>query len=243
MHSTAQKALAEFVGTFALIFIGVGAIASAGIAGKGAGLITIALAHGLTIAVMVSAMGHVSGGHFNPAVTAAALATRKIVPAEAVLYWVSQLAGATAGAALVAAALPGGTEAVAGGTPLLNLDQISVGQGVLIEIVLTFFLVWVIFGTAMDPRGAFKQVAGLAIGLTVALDIMMGGPLTGAAMNPARTFGPALVSGTWDNHWVYWVGPVIGGLLAGLVYELVIMRERGAPGPGGAAAAAEAAAE
>lgn len=243
MHSTAQKALAEFVGTFALIFIGVGAIASAGIAGEGAGLVTIALAHGLAIAVMISTLGHVSGGHFNPAVTAAALATRKIVPAEAVVYWVVQLAGATAAAALAAVVLPGGVDAVAGGTPLLNLHQISVGQGVLIEIVLTFFLVWVIFGTAMDPRGAFKQVAGLAIGLTISMDIMMGGPLTGAAMNPARTFGPALVSGTWDNHWVYWAGPIIGGLLAGLVYELVIMRDRGAPGPGGAAAAASAAAD
>ncbi|HWH32748.1 MAG TPA: MIP family channel protein [Egibacteraceae bacterium] len=240
MYSTAQKALAEFVGTFALIFVGVGAIFVTTLDGSGANLTTVALGHGLAIAVMVSALAHVSGAHFNPAVTAAALATRKISVREGAVYLAAQLAGGTAAAAIAMAALPGGGDAVAGGTPVLNLDQISVGQGVLIEIVLTFFLVWVIFGTAMDPRGAFRQIAGMAIGFTVLLDITMGGPLTGAAMNPARAFGPALVSGTWDHHWVYWVAPVIGGLLAGLLYDLVILRGREEAGPGGAAAAADA---
>ena len=244
MYSTAQKALAEFVGTFTLIFIGAGAIVSANLAGpdSGAGLVSIAIAHGLAIAVMISTLGHVSGGHFNPAVTVAALATRKIDVPQALLYLASQLTGAVAGAAVLVAAVPAELrDPVNLGTPMLNLDAISVGQGVLIEIVLTFFLVWVIFGTAMDPRGAFRQVAGLAIGFTVLLDIMMGGPLTGAAMNPARTFGPALLSGTWDSHWVYWVGPILGGLLAGLLYDVVILRGRDEPGPGGAAAAADAA--
>lgn len=244
MYSTAQKALAEFVGTFALIFVGAGAIVSANLAGpdSGAGLVSIAVAHGLVIAVMVSALGHVSGAHFNPAVTVAALATRKIDVAEAARYLLSQLAGATAGAATLVAAVPADLrDPVRLGTPMLNLDAISVGQGVLIEIVLTFFLVWVIFGTAMDPRGAFRQIAGLAIGFTVLLDIMVGGPLTGAAMNPARVFGPALLSGTWDTHWVFWVGPLLGGLLAGFLYDLFILRDRDQAGPGGAAAAADAA--
>jgi len=234
MYATTQKALAEFVGTFALIFIGVGAIS---VTGDGGGnLTTVALGHGLAIAVMVSAVAHVSGAHFNPAVTVAAWATRKIQSAQAGVYLIAQLAGATAAAALLAAALPGGSDAVAGGTPALAAN-VTVGQGLLIEIVLTFFLVWVIFGTAIDPAGAFRSIAGMAIGFTVMLDITMGGPLTGAAMNPARAFGPALISGSWANHWVYWVAPILGGLLAGLLYDMVILRGRSEPGPGGAAAA------
>jgi aquaporin Z len=103
-------------------------------------------------------------------------------------------------------------------------DQISVGGGVLTEAILTFFLVWVVFATAADPRGTFKSVAGLAIGLTITMDILGGGPLTGAAMNPARAFGPELVQGEWSDFWVYWVGPLAGGGVAALAYELLYLR-------------------
>lgn len=105
-------------------------------------------------------------------------------------------------------------------------DGISVGRAILIEGVLTFFLVWVVFGTAIDDKGAFGKIAGLGIGFVIAMDIMAGGPFTGASMNPARTFGPALAGGFWTDHWVYWVGPVAGGALAGLIYEYVILKPR-----------------
>ncbi|MGH8991107.1 MAG: MIP family channel protein [Acidimicrobiia bacterium] len=222
--------MAEFVGTFALIFIGVGSIVAAGAAGGGeggAGLVTIAIAHGLAIAVMVSAVGHISGGHLNPAVTIAAAAARKIHPMEAVVYMGAQMAGAIAGAAVLRGAIPESLWRSAKlGTPGLG-DGISAGQGVIIEAVLTFLLVWVIFATAVDPRGAFGKIAGLAIGFVVLMDIMAGGPFTGGAMNPARFVGPALVGGYWSNAWVYFVGPIAGGLAAaGLYGALYLPRQK-----------------
>ena len=223
-----RKLTAEFVGALALIFIGAGSIVAAQAAGGGSGgsgLVTIALAHGLVIAVMVSAVGHVSGGHFNPAVTIGAWVTQKISTVDAAGYLVAQLAGGAAGAGLLRLSIG---EDLWGpvnlGTPAVA--SVSDGQAVLIEAILTFFLVWVIFATAIDPEGAFGKVAGLAIGFTIALDIMMGGPFTGGAMNPARSFGPALVSGSWTRHWIYWVGPVAGGVVAASVYDVAILRRR-----------------
>jgi aquaporin Z len=225
-YSMPQKAVAEFVGTFALIFIGAGSIVAATAAhgGQGgAGLVTIAIAHGLAIAVMVSAVGHISGGHLNPAVTVAAAAVRKIAPSEAVLYIGAQLAGAVAGAAVLRGAVPESLwRQVNLGTPGLG-GGVSAAQAVVIEAVLTFLLVWVIFATAVDPRGAFGKVAGLAIGFVVLMDIMAGGPFTGGAMNPARFFGPALIAGHWADGWVYLVGPLAGGTLAAVVYETVLL--------------------
>lgn len=232
-YNTGQKALAEFVGTFTLIFIGAGSIITvAGALGgvDGGGLVVIAIAHGLAIATMVSAIGHVSGGHLNPAVTIGAFVTGKIDLRESAAYVGSQLAGGLAAAGLLRAALPESlwdAPGVALGTPLVNDGLgISTGQAVLIEAVLTFFLVWVIFATAIDSEGAFKMIAGLAIGFVILMDIMMGGPFTGASMNPARTFGPALAGGFWDDHWVYWVGPVAGGIVAAVVYDLALLRPR-----------------
>ncbi|HYH27182.1 MAG TPA: MIP family channel protein [Actinomycetota bacterium] len=220
-----QRLVAEFVGVFALVFIGIGA----GISSQaGGGLVTVALAHGLVIAVMVSAVGHVSGGHFNPAITIGAWVAQKIRLPDAISYLVVQLLGGAAGAAVLRLAIPEidvVPETARNGVPQI-VEVISTGQGVLIEAVLTFFLVWVVFGTAIDPEGSFNKIAGLAIGFTIALDIMMGGPFTGAAMNPARSFGPALVSGTWTNWWVYWVGPIAGGVIAALLYDTVILRPR-----------------
>lgn len=232
-YSLEQRALAEFVGTFTLVFIGVGSIAAAAAVGGGeggAGLVTIAVAHGLAIAVMVSAIGHVSGGHLNPAVTLAATTARRIHLRDALIYLTAQFAGAIAAAAVLRGVLLRSLWSEANlGTPALG-GGVSAGQGVVIEGILTFFLVWVVFATAVDPEGAFGRIAGLAIGFVVMMDIMMGGPFTGGAMNPARFLGPALVGGYWDNAWVYFVGPVTGGLLAAGVYaSFVLPRHRVAP--------------
>jgi MIP family channel proteins len=217
-----KQCVAEFIGTFALIFIGVGAIHNDQ-PGAGMGLLGVALAHGLTIAVMVSATGGISGGHLNPAVTFGLLVGGKIKPANALAYWVAQLAGgAAAGFLLVGMFGANGTAIVAGGTPDLGAG-ISPCVGIMVELVLTFFLVFVVYGSAVDARA--PKIGGLAIGLTVALDILFGGPLTGGSMNPARTFGPALASGHWNNHYVYWVGPLLGGALAGLIYGRFLIKD------------------
>ena len=221
-----SRAAAELVGTFALVFVGVGAIASGG------DLTAVALAHGLVIAVMASAVGHISGGHFNPAVTLGFLVTRRMAPALAALYFVTQLAGALLAAVALRLIYPRETlDGVQHGAPQLG-EGIGGGGAVVLEAILTFFLVWVVFATAADPRGAFRSIAGLAIGLTITFDIFMGGPLTGAAMNPARAFGPELVGGSWDDAWVWYVGPLVGGTLAALAYEALYLRPLG-PAPVG----------
>ncbi len=216
-----RKYVAEAIGTFALCFVGILAISGAALGGAPAGvanLASIGLAHGLTIAVMVAALGAVSGAHFNPAVTFGFVVSGKLPVAEGLRYWASQLAGATAAGGLLAALF--NTGAVAAATPTLS-PKVGLGAGVVIEAIATFFLVLVVFGTAVDHR-APKSVFPLAIGLTVALDIMAAGPLTGAAMNPARVFGPGLASGHWVDHWVYWVGPLAGGALAALLHKFVL---------------------
>jgi MIP family channel proteins len=217
-----KQCVAEFIGTFALIFVGVGVIYN-NTPSAGVGLLGVALAHGLTIAVMVSATMGISGGQLNPAVTFGLLVGGQMDLKKSLAYWIAQLAGATAAAGLVAGLVgSSGSQVVAAGTPDLG-EKVTQLQGVVIEAVLTFFLVFVVYGSAVDARA--PRIGGLAIGLTVALDILFGGPLTGAAMNPARTFGPALVSGHWNNHVVYWVGPCLGGALAGLVYGRFLIRE------------------
>jgi len=198
-----QRGFAEFVGTFTLIFVGAGSI----IATQGGNLTAIALAHVLAIGVMASAVGHISGGHFNPAVTFGFVVTRKIEIHLAAAYWFAQFVGAILAAFLLEIVLPQQqVDAVNLGAPSLA-PGIGGGGGVVIEAVLTFFLVWVIFATAADPRGTFASIAGLAIGFTITLDVFMGGPYTGAAMNPARAVGPELVQNFWTDGWVYWLWP------------------------------------
>jgi MIP family channel proteins len=223
----AQRLTAEVVGTFTLIFIGAGSIVVTQGGVDGGSLVAVALAHGLAIATMVSAVGHVSGGHFNPAVTVAAWVTRRMTSGAAVAYVVAQLAGATIGALGIRFLLPGSLwDPVTLGTPLVS-PVITNLQALVLEAVLTFLLVWVVFATALDPEGAFGKIAGLAIGLVITMDILVGGPFTGAAMNPARSFGPAVVSGELTGIWVYVLGPVIGGTVAALLYDLGIMRRQG----------------
>jgi MIP family channel proteins len=213
-----RRAVAEFVGTFALVFVGAGSIA------VGADLTGVAFAHGLAIAVMASAVGHISGGHFNPAVTLGFVVTRRMAIRLAAVYWFAQFLAATIAALLLKWLLPLGLDDRSKlGAPLLG-QGVGGGEGLVIEAILTFFLVWVIFATAADPRGAFKSIAGLAIGLTITLDIFFGGPLTGAAMNPARAFGPELVQNVWGSAWVWYLGPALGGVAAALLYDYLYLR-------------------
>ena len=217
------RAASEFVGTFALVFIGAGAIVTASGFG-GLSLLGIALAHGLAIAVMVSAVGHISGGHFNPAVTFGFLVTGRMAPVLAGIYLVTQLAAAAVAALLLKWIFANeAVEAARLGAPALA-DVVDPAAGLTVEMILTFFLVWVVFATAADPRGTFKSIAGLAIGLTITADVLMGGPLTGAAMNPARAFGPQLVAREWDEFWIWYVGPLLGGGLAALAYDWLYLR-------------------
>jgi MIP family channel proteins len=216
-----RPCIAEFIGTFALIFVGIGAIKTAG----GQDTLAIALAHGLTIAAFVSATMHISGGHLNPAVTFGVVCSGHMTWAAAIRYWIAQLLGGTA-AALICLSLFG-HDVVVTGTPQLAIN-LTPAQGILVEAILTFFLVFVVHGTGVDERG--RRVAGLAIGATITLDILFGGPLTGAAMNPARVFGPALAAGFWKAHYVYWLGPMLGGALGGFVYR-ILMERPPAPAP------------
>jgi aquaporin TIP len=212
---------AEFIGTFALVFIGAGAILAAGPTGT-TELVGVAFAHGLAIAVMVSAVGHISGGHFNPAITLGFLVTGRLNPILAVVYWIAQFGSAIAAAALLRWIFDDTFEGNLG-SPVLN-PAIQPEAGLIIEAILTFFLVWVVFATAADPRGTFKSIAGLAIGFTITMDILMGGPLTGAAMNPARAFGPELISNTWDDFWIWYIGPFAGAVIAAVAYEILYLR-------------------
>jgi MIP family channel proteins len=218
-----RRGVAELVGTFTLIFVGAGSIMSAaGI--HDPTLVGIALAHGLAIAVMVSAVGHISGGHFNPAITLGFLVTGRLEPMLAVVYWVVQFAAAAIAALLLKWIFPtNAVDATHLGAPVLN-GAIGSGAGVVLEGILTFLLVWVVFATAADPRGTFKSIAGLAIGLTITIDILIGGPLTGAAMNPARAFGPQLVDSFWTDAWIWYVGPLVGGVAGAAAYEWLYLR-------------------
>ena len=235
-----QNLTCEAIGTFALTFIGAGAILTTTWTGGEPGLVGIALAHGLVLAVVVSATMNISGGHINPAVTIVMLVTRRIGFASAIGYIIAQCAGATVAGFLLSYIFQGiasaggsmtGAEAIAAcslGTPAFDTEVISATGALVVEVILTFLLVFAIFGTAVDPRA--PRIGGFGIGLTVAVDILMGGPITGAAMNPARTIGTLIgggdaTSALWSQHWVYWVGPVVGAVIAGLLYDALIMEK------------------
>lgn len=217
------KCMAEFLGAFAIVLFGAGSVCISRL-NESLGLVGISLAFGLTVAVMVSSLGHVSGAHFNPAVTFMALVTRRIGPGLAILYVAAQLVGGVVAAFLLRVSLADSCwKAVDLGATELH-TSLNAFTGLGVEFTLTFFLVLVIFGTAIDGRG--HKLGGLAIGGVVFVAVLVGGPLTGASMNPARSFGPALLGNTWSHHWIYWVGPLAGGVTAAWVYEkLVAPRE------------------
>ena len=210
--------IAESIGTFTLVFIGVGAIAMA--SDGSAGLLAIALAHGLALVVMISALGAISGGHFNPAVSIGLWLAGKISAPTFVAYVIAQVLGAAAAAALILVALPDQVRAVSVGTPALAAG-VGSASALILEAVLTFFLVFVVYGTAVDRRA--PKLGGLFIGLTVTTGILVAGPVTGGALNPARHLGPALFAGGefLAQTWLYWVGPLLGGAVAGVLYRSV----------------------
>jgi MIP family channel proteins len=240
-YEPVRRGFAEFVGAFTLTFAGAGAVLTftklftaafqqgASDTASGLGLLGIAFANGLAIAVMVSAVGHISGGHFNPAITLGFFVTRRLAASLTLVYWFAQFTGAACAALLLRWFY---TEQVRNlshlGAPTLGAG-VSQWQGFVIEIVLTFFLVWVVFATAADPGGTFKSIAGLAIGLTIVMDVVMGGPLTGAAMNPSRAFGPEIVQHDWTNWWIWYAGPAVGGILAAVAYDELYLRVRPLP--------------
>ncbi len=232
MNDTTKCYVAEAIGTFALTFIGAGTALTTAFTGGDPGLIGIALANGFVIAIVVSATMNISGAHINPAVTITMLVTGRIKPPLAIGYIISQLVGASVAGFLLMFIFKSmgdaGAQAIIAcklGTPNLN-PAISTWMGVFVEIILTFLLVFAIFGTAVDPRAL--KIGGFGIGMAVTVNILMGGPLTGAAMNPARTFGTLLgglgdTSDLWSQHWIYWLGPIIGAVLAGVAYDKFLM--------------------
>lgn len=210
-----RKLVAEIVGTFALIFIGAGSIIVTG----GTNLVGIAIAHGLAIALLVSALGHISGGLFNPALTIGLWVTRQMDTLNTVGYIIAQLVGAVLGGVALVVLFPEVMRKASSlGTPVLN-PGVSFAQGIGIELILTAFLMLALLGSVLDKRG--PSVGGFGVGLVFTMDMLAAGPLTGAAINPARAFGPALLSGEWADQLVYWIGPIVGAVLAALLYQYV----------------------
>jgi MIP family channel proteins len=232
MFNLPQKLIAEFLGTFAFVFISAGSICAdvylASTGQNGLGLVGIAVAAGLVFGVMVSALAHVSGAHLNPAITIGLWVTRRLSTFRTITYWVAQLAGAIAAAYTIKLIVPDSTwtaKALGSITPDLGGD-FTRAHGIALEALLTFFLVLVVFATNVDAKGAFRKLGGGATGLTIAAGILCAGPFTGAAMNPARALGPALATTHWQNHGVYWAGPLLGGVVAAFLYDRVFLRDQ-----------------
>ncbi|KDP46476.1 hypothetical protein JCGZ_08448 [Jatropha curcas] len=219
-----RATLAEFVSTLIFVFAGEGSVLALEklyreTGPPASGLVMIALAHALALFAAVAASINISGGHVNPAVTLGALVGGRISVVRAFYYWIAQLLGSIVASLLLRLVTngmrPEGFHVTAG---------VGEVHGLIMEIVMTFGLVYTVYATAIDPkRGSLGIIAPLAIGLIVGANILVGGPFDGAAMNPARAFGPALVGWRWSNHWIYWVGPFIGGALAGLIYEYMVI--------------------
>jgi MIP family channel proteins len=222
--SLGRRCVAELLGTFLFVFVGAGsAVASQyiGITDPGTSLLIAALANGLGLAIGISVTMGVSGGAINPAVTIALLVGKKLPGRDVVPYIVAELVGATLAGVLLMAAAPSSVGAAAHwGAPTLS-SAISVAQGTLFELVMTFFLVLAVYGTIVDARA--PKIAGFGVGLIVVADVLTGGPFTGAAMNPARAMGPMIASLSFPSYWyIYWIGPIIGAAIAGLIYSRII---------------------
>jgi len=233
--------VAEFFACMIFIFIGCGSVTSSKEALGTNGIsvpsvVAIALAHGFCIMVLVYSIGEISGGHINPAVTWAVLFTNKISVVRALVYWVSQFLGAIVGAGILYSILPPGSVFYLG-CHMVN-PHLSPGQGFWVEVVFTFIFIFIVFATAISPfAGKFAPLAGgdygpgkltpFAVGMTILILHLVGIPLTGASMNPARSFGPAVVrgDGCWANHWVYWIGPWIGSSLAALTAQMLFLSQ------------------
>jgi len=224
-RAVAPPYVAELLGTFALVFAGPGASAVDAATGGAVGTVGVGMSFGLIVMAMIFAIGHISGCHINPAITLAMLAVRRITPARAAGYIAAQLVGAVlAGLAIVA--IVGSAGDAGATTPHIGGTDAALWS----ELILTFFLSFVVFSVATDSR-AQDEMAAVAIGGYVGFAATGWGPVAGASMNPARSFGPAVAASVWDAHWVYWVGPIAGAVVAALVYEF--LREPGARKEGG----------
>ncbi|KAI5592935.1 hypothetical protein POPTR_004G216500v4 [Populus trichocarpa] len=235
-HSNAFKAaLAEFISTLIFVFAGQGSTMAynkltSNAPTSPAGLIAVALAHAFGLFVGVAVSANISGGHVNPAVTFGAFIGGNISLLRGILYWIAQLLGSTVACLLLKYTTHHMTVSVFTLSP-----GVTVWNAFVFEIVMTFALVYTVYATAIDPKkGDVGVIAPLAIGFVLGANILVGGAFEGAALNPAVPFGPALVSWNWYHHWVYWAGPLIGGGLAGIVYELIFMsHSTHEPLPGG----------
>lgn len=223
MRHALRHFIAEFIGAFALVFIGSLSLmmAQGTNAPPSVGLLIVALANGIVMAVMVTSLMRISG-HFNPAITAGLMIARRIEGYMAGIYLAGQLLGAITAAFLLKVLVPIGLfTATRGGGQVIALD-VTGAQAFGLEMIATFFLVWVVFGTAIDSRA--PRVGGLAIGMSVTMGILATGPLTGGSMNPARAVGPAIATGIYEGQMIFWAGPIVGGLLAGLLYDQLFLR-------------------
>jgi len=228
MRSILRPVAAEFVGTFVFLFIGCGAVVVDAARGGLFGIGGIAFAHAFAYAVAVTLTLAISGGHLNPAVTFAVWAAGRIDLRRAALYGVAQLAAAVLAVVLIRTLFPGAGAATSLGVPRIAQD-VTLSAAVFVEAVLTFFLVSAVFGTTVSPHAA--RVGGFAVGLTLIPAIFVGGPLTGAALNPARAFGPALVAMDWHGHLAYWIGPLLGAAVAALLWAKLLLPLPGDPEP------------
>jgi len=221
-----RAAIAEFVGAFCFVFVGAGSVCALAAVGGGINLVAVALAHGAVLAALTAGLGRVSGAHFNPAVTVALTAAGRLNAGRAAAYVAVQLAGAALAALALRSVLPpeaAGEPARLGAT-VLGVN-VSPGRGVWIEGLLTFVLVTAVYGTAVAPGGP-AGFSPLAYGLAYAAGVLAGGPLTGGSMNPARSTGPAIVTGNLAALWVYWIGPLLGGMAAAWTCDCLL------PAPG-----------
>ena len=227
VYNTSQKLVAEFLGTFALVFFGAGAVCTERfLQTNGSGPLGAALASGLAIAIMSMAFGHISGAHFNPAVTIGFWITKRMSTMEVLGYWAAQMFGGVVAAFCLKAILPReeAWQPVLGGTPDLVRDFTRL-PAMGLEALITFFLVLVYFATTSEDNIESRSLSSFAVGLVYTIGILVAAPFTGAALNPARAFGPALASTHWSNHGVYIVAPLAGGFVAGLVYDVLYARK------------------
>ncbi len=226
MRDSWRHFVAEFVGMFGFVFVGGASIMLAKDTGSPSGLLEIALAHGLMMAVLVSALMRISG-HLNPAVTIGFLVTKRIEPIMAGVYIIAQIMGSIVGAYFLKWTFPFTLFDVTHGGGQSLAVQVSGGQGFALEAVATFFLVLTVFGTVVDPKA--PRIGGLGIGFVIAADILAIGPLTGGSMNPARSFGPAVASGFFEANLLYWVAPIVGGIVAAVLYDYLFIRRDAEP--------------
>ena len=223
-----KKYLAELLGTFALVFVGSGCVCAdyylVKNGSQGFGLLGIAVAFGFVVVAIVYSLGYISGAHINPAVTISMISTRRIKAGTGLMYIIAQLTGATFAGYLLKLLFPEALSSVFLGTCVLG-SNVTVIQAIIMEAVISFLLVFVVYATVVDRR-ATPALSGLAIGFVVLFGVMVGGTISGGSMNPARVFGPAIAAGHFENHYVWWIGPIMGGVFAGFCYDLLFAEKK-----------------